>query len=186
MITKNPAHPLWRILRGPQLCYELGELSEWVDLPKHIPKRKAEEVGLGRNVTMFDWLRVYAYHSIRHYKADVRNFVLWQAHMNTKALERNGDLRTPLDGREVWHIAKSVSKWTWRRFDIEASDQRFSKLQAHRGRLSGLSRATANEDKRASARLMRAKGMTQQAIAEKLGVHVNTVANWLKGTHNEP
>lgn len=132
---------------------------------------------------------MYAYRSIRHYKADVRNFVLWQAHMNTKALERNGDLRTPLDGREVWHIAKSVSKWTWRRFDIEASDQRFSKLQAHRGHLgglaSGISRATANEDKLVSARLMRAKGMTQQAIAENLGVHVNTIANWLKRTHNE-
>jgi len=61
LITKNPVHPLWKTLRGPQLGYELGDLADWVDLPKHIPKRKPEEVGLGRNVTVFDWLRLYAY-----------------------------------------------------------------------------------------------------------------------------
>ena len=129
LITKNPAHPLWRTLRGPRLAYELGELAEWVDLPKHLPKRKPEQIGLGRNVTVFDWLRHYAYRHIRHYKGDIRNYVLWQAHLNNKALERNGELLIPLDGREVWHIAKSVAKWTWRQFDISASDARFSALR---------------------------------------------------------
>jgi hypothetical protein len=133
-------HPLWRLLRGPQRGYELGELAEWVDLPKHAPKRKPEEVGLGRNVTLFDWLRQYAYRQIRHYKGDVRNFVVWQAHLNNKALLRNGDFVIPLDGREVWHICKSVAKWTWRRFDLAASDARFSALQAARGRASGEAR----------------------------------------------
>jgi hypothetical protein len=140
LITKNPVHPLWRVLRGPQRGYELGELAEYVDLPKHLPRRKPEEVGLGRNVTLFDWLRHYAYRQIRHYKGDVRNFVVWQAHLNNKALLRNGDFQHPLDGKEVWHIARSVSKWTWRRFDISASDARFSDLQAHRGTLSGEAR----------------------------------------------
>lgn len=133
LMTKNPGHELWRVLRGPRMAYDLAELAEWVDLPKFIPKRKPEEVGLGRNVTVFESLRQYAYRHIRHYKGDVRNFVLWQAHLNTKALERNGDLLTPLAGNEVWHIAKSVSKWTWNRFDLEASDARFSKLQKFRG-----------------------------------------------------
>ena len=132
LMTKNPAHELWRVLRGPRIAYELAELADWVDLPKFIPKRKPEEVGLGRNITVFESLRQYAYRHIRHYKGDVRNFVLWQAHLNTKALERNGDLLTPLAGNEVWHIAKSVSKWTWNRFDLEASDARFSKLQSIR------------------------------------------------------
>ena len=133
LMTKNPGHELWRVLRGPRLAYELGELAEWIDLPKFLPKRKPEEIGLGRNVNLFESLRQYAYKHIRHYKGDVRNFVLWQAHLNAKALERNGDLLTPLAGNEVWHIAKSVSKWTWNRFDLEASDARFSKLQAFRG-----------------------------------------------------
>lgn len=138
LITKNPAHPLWRVLRGPHIHYELGELAEWVELPKHLPKRKPEEIGVGRNVTVFDWLRQYAYRHIRAYKTDVRNFVLWQSHLNGKALERNGDLQTPMDGREVWHIAKSVSKWTWRQFDLAASDARFSRRQAARGLKGGL------------------------------------------------
>lgn len=181
LMTKNPAHPLWRVLRGPQQAYELAELAEWVDLPKHLPKKKPEEIGLGRNVTVFEWLRQYAYRHIRHYKQDVRNFVLWQSHLNGKALERNGDFTHPLQGNEVWHIAKSVSKWTWRRFDIEASDKRFSELQAHRGRKGMQARWGNNEDKQASARLMRAAGKTQRQIAEALDVHVNSVANWLRG-----
>jgi hypothetical protein len=143
LITKNPAHPLWRVLKGPRIGYELGELAEWVDLPKHVPKRKPEEVGLGRNVTLFDWLRHYAYRHIRHYKTDVRNFLAWQSHLNGKALIRNGDFLHPLDVREVWYIVKSVSKWTWRRFDIEASDARFRALQAARGRASGEGKCAA-------------------------------------------
>lgn len=181
LITKNPAHPLWRTLRGRRMDYELGELADWVDLPKHLPKRKPDEVGLGRNVTVFDWLRQYAYRQIRHYKGDVRNFVLWQSHLNSKALGRNGDLLHPLDGREVWHIAKSVAKWTWRRFDIEASDARFAALQAHRGRAGGLAKGLANEDKRASARLMAASGLSVRAIAASLAVPKSTVADWVSG-----
>lgn len=179
LITKNPAHPLWRTLRGPRMAYELGELAEWVDLPRHIPKRKPEQVGLGRNVTLFDHMRHYAYRTVRRYKTDVRNFVIWQADLNTKALERNGDFLHPLDGREVWQVARSVAKWTWSRFDVEASDARFSQLQAHRGRASGLARLAASEDKRATARLLAARGDTHGAIAAELGVSRRTVIRWL-------
>lgn len=180
LMTKNPAHPLWRVLRGPQQAYELADLAEWVDLPKHLPKKKPEEIGLGRNVTVFEWLRQYAYRNIRHYKGDVRNYVLWQSHLNSRALERNGEFKHPLQGNEVWHIAKSVSKWTWRTFDLEASDKRFRELQAHRGRKGMQARWGNNEDKQASARLMAATGMTQRAIAEQLGVDKMTVNRWLK------
>jgi hypothetical protein len=181
LLTKNPAHPLWRVLRGPRLAYELGELAEYVELPKHVPRRKPEEVGVGRNVTLFDWLRQLAYRRVKHYKSEVRNFVTWQAHLYARALERNGDFRVPLDPREVWHVAKSVAKWTWRKFDIAASDARFSELQALRGRMSGVARASASEDKRASARLMRAGGMSTRQISAELGVSQSTVVRWLAG-----
>lgn len=180
LMTKNPAHSSWRVLRGPRTCYELGELADWVDLPKHLPKKKPQEIGLGRNVTVFEWLRQYAYRHIRHYKADVRNFVLWQSHLNNRALERNGDFTHPLQGNEIWHITKSVSKWTWSKFDLEASDARFSELQAHRGRMGGIAKGLANEDKQASARLMAATGMSQRAIADKLEVSQKSISNWLR------
>ena len=58
-------------------------------------------------------------------------------------------------------------------------DARFSALQAHRGRMSGLSRAAKAEDKRASARLMAAQGYSSRAIAASLGVNQSTVVRWL-------
>lgn len=180
LMTKNPAHPHWRVLRGPRQAYDLGELAEWVDLPKHLPKRKPEEIGLGRNVAVFEWLRQHAYRHIRYYKGDVRNFLLWQSHLNNKALERNGELLVPLAGNEVWHIAKSVSKWTWNRFDLEACDKRFSELQAHRSKKAHLARWGNNEDKQASARLMATTGMSQRAIADELGVSQKSISNWLR------
>ena len=183
LITKNPLHPLWETLRGPSGFYSLEHLATVVDLPKHIPRRKPEEVGLGRNVTLFDWLRQYAYRNIRRYRHNLGNFVLWQSALNTKALERNGDFCDPLHGGEVWQISKSVAKWTWRRFDLEASDARFSSLQARRGqaggKASGLARAAASEDKRASARLMAAQGRSSRDIASVLGVNQSTIVRWL-------
>ena len=100
---------------------------------------------------------------------------------NTRALEYNGDFRYPLDGREVWWVARSVAKWVWRR-DAQA-ERDFLVRQAEKGRrggvASGLSRAARSEDKRASARLMASQGMTQRQIAAELGVSQPTIASWL-------
>lgn len=139
LITKNPAFPDWRVLRGPRMSFDLGELAEYVDLKKFAPKRKPEEVGLGRNVTLFDNLRHYAYREIRGYKRAAQcAYVYWQKDLYDQAMTRNGDFVNPMDHREVYHVARSVAKWVWRKFDIAASDERFSKLQAHRGKLGGL------------------------------------------------
>ena len=187
LITKNPAHPLWRTLRGPRAFYDLSELAESLPgLEKYRPKaRKLDEVGLGRNVELFDYLRKWAYGNVREYRGGgLRTWNAWLSVCNSKALVRNGDFMQPLGGREVWHVAKSVAKWTYQHFDIEASDARFSKLQAHRGalggRASGVARKAASEDKAASARIMAAAGMSQRAIAKELGVSHVAVGKWLR------
>ena len=95
--------------------------------------------------------------------------------MNNRALERNGELRIPLAGNEVWHIAKSVAKWTWNKFDLAASDARFGKLQAYRSK----QRWGDSEDKQASARLMAAAGRSVREIAAELQVGKSTVARWV-------
>lgn len=130
-LTKNPVHDRWKVWWGPRSGYDLAELAEYVDLPKFIPRRKPEEVGLGRNVTLFDHLRLHAYRKIKQYKA-LGDYAGWRAHLNGQALARNGDFVAPLDGQEVWHIVKSVSKWTWQRFNIEKSDKKFSERQSAR------------------------------------------------------
>lgn len=177
LITKNPMHPLWRVLYGDQRLWDLGELAEYGNVEKYMPRhgKKPEEVGLGRNCIVFEFLRQWAYRQIRAAKQR-GNFVLWQADCNNRSLVRNGDFLHPMDAREVWHIAKSVARWTWNRFDLAASDQRFSRLQAHRVRY----RWGDNEEKRASARIMSAAGKTSRQIAEELTVNQSTVARWLQ------
>jgi hypothetical protein len=136
LITKNPAHPHWKLFGGIKDYFTLEELADWLpNLGKHKPKKQqVEQIGLGRNVSLFDSLRRYAYKQIKTYKvAGIANFVYWQSHLYDKALLMNGDFTYPLHSREVWHINKSVAKWVWSRFDIAASDVRFSKLQAFRG-----------------------------------------------------
>lgn len=188
LITKNPAHPLWWTLRGPRDSYDLGELSEWLPgLEKHIPRRAdpraLDRVGLGRNVTLFDTLRLWSYRAVRKYwGGGLQGWNAWLSACNNQALYMNGDLFgvNTLDGREVWHIAKSVGKWTWQNFNAGSFSKRQADLGRKGGVASGVARAAANEDKRASARLMRASGMTQQAIADELGVTQRTISTWLK------
>ena len=190
LMTKNPIHPDWHVLTygGPDLLlYDLDELAEWIDLSKFIPKRgkSPEEIGLGRNCALFEDLRHWAYRNIRIYRFDgLPGWNPWVAACRVWALERNGDFDNPLDPREVWHVVKSVSKWTWRNMTLEGWRQwvaktHSSEIQAVRGRKSGASRLIASEGKRASARMMAAKGMKQAAIAAELGVNQSTVARWL-------
>lgn len=142
LITKNPAHPLWWTLKGPELAYELGELADWVDLEPFKARQgvKVAEVGLGRNVTVFDFVRLWAYRQVRHYHGQKGGFVYWQKAVYDRCMARNADFGKPMDHREAYHIARSVAKWTWSRFDIAASDAKFSKLQAFRGTLGNKAR----------------------------------------------
>jgi hypothetical protein len=182
LVCKNPTHARWRTLYGLQRLWELGELAEYGDVHKYIPRhaKKPEEYGLGRNCIVFEFLRQWAYRNIRAAKKR-GNFVLWLADCNNRCLVRNGDFLTPLDGREVWHIAKSVATWTWRRFDLAKSDERFSQRQAARGALGGKAKGAANEEKRATARLMAAAGRPTRQIANVLAVNQSTVVRWLQG-----
>ncbi len=185
LITKNPVHPLWKTYRGPRGFYDLGYLAEWLpDLEKHVPKRcKVQEYGLGRNCTLFDWLRAYAYRAIRGYWKEGSD--RWLEALNYRALERNAEFRVPLHASEVKHIVRSVHKYTWAKFTPErysawqAKQGAKAKNQAEAGKLSGLARARAAEDRCATARLMRAKGMSLRDIAAELGVPKSTVHDWL-------
>lgn len=178
LITKNPAHPLWHTLRGPRLAYDLSELAEYLPgLEKHCTRKRVEEVGLGRNVTLFDQTRRWAYKGIRGYwGSGLQGWNRWLNAVNLKALTYNGDFKTPLQGNEVWHIAKSVAKWTWRNTTANG----FSEWQSVQAQKALKKRWGDNEDKQASARLMKAAGKSSREIARALDVNQSTVVRWIR------
>ena len=60
---RSPRHPV-RDTRTSGELYELSKLADFLpDLPRNLPKRgtPAGEIGLGRNCTLFDRLRIWAY-----------------------------------------------------------------------------------------------------------------------------
>jgi len=150
LITKNPTHKHWRTFWAPSGVgfYELGSLSEYLDLPKHAPRGRPEKVGVGRNVDAFDYLRYRAYPEVRGWKRahGSGSFIYWNKYLYDLVLNYTGmEHPTPLDYRECHHIAKSVAHWVWTRFNPDESDQRFSALQSARGRRSGEVRRQGSE-----------------------------------------
>lgn len=131
LITKTPNHERWRTKVWRSEFYELDELRDYLpddlELPRRI--RKAEAIGFGRNVWLFDSLRHWAYRHRRNYD----NHPEWFSACLQKA-ETLNTFNTPLPFNEVKATAKSVGRWTWKRFNIAACDARFSEKQAHRGR----------------------------------------------------
>ena len=124
-LTKTPGHARWRTIWGRQQPYDLDELRRALpeDLP--LPKRikAADAVGLGRNVTLFDGLRAWAYRSRRLYSRFEAFSEACLGHaqaLNTFA--------APLPFSEVRSTARSVAKWTW----ANISSAGFSAVQARR------------------------------------------------------
>lgn len=174
-VSKNPLHPHWRVWEPANApVYELSFLAEFVDLPNRLPSRQA---GVGRNCELFDQLRIWAYSSVRDFWCPGGQGA-WQEAVHRQADTFN-TFAKPLGASEIRGLARSVSRYVWRRFTPSG----FRQVQAERGRLggraSGAARLVANEDKRSSAVLMAAGGMSVRAIAKELDVSKSTVARWV-------
>ena len=81
---------------------------------------------------------------------------------------------------EERRLATIVSNGEAKRRHAEREVQRRAEKRDTAGKQTRAEYLSASEDKRASARLMRAQGMTQRAIAAELGVSVGSVNGWLK------
>ena len=181
LITKNPLHPQWRTTYWVDRAYSLDYLADFVDLPKKIPK-KLEVVGLGRNVTMFEKGRHWAYKAIRDYMHHNSSYD-WERAVRTQIEAINSGFEQPLPYSEVKATAKSIAKWVWLRF----SYGEFSAIQAKRGakggKKGGTVRSAQYEPKREQAMQLKAEGMSIKTISEQLGVHRNSVSTWVKEMH---
>jgi transposase-like protein len=204
LLTKNPLHDRWQTWEIHGQGFTLGELAEYLDLnaanAKDYRVTDEEAHGLGRNVTLFDDGREWAYSAIRGYWAP-NGLLRWSDATLERLLALNGQFFEPLPFPEVKATAKSISKWTWARFTPEKLQKLIERthtpeLQAERGRkggmastnqveiaplggiASGQARRQSGEARRASARLMRSAGMSLREIAETMGVSHESVRKW--------
>uniref|UniRef100_UPI001555E025 primase C-terminal domain-containing protein n=1 Tax=Halomonas hibernica TaxID=2591147 RepID=UPI001555E025 len=88
------------------------------------------DYGLGRNCTLFEKLRQWAYKAIRQGWPDADR---WYEAVLTRARAYN-DFDAPLPDSEVKATARSVAKWT----HCNLSSSGFSQWQAAQGRKGGV------------------------------------------------
>lgn len=129
-LCKNPMNGHWITSVFRQEGYSLPELSEYIpDLSRYNGKRTTlPAYGLGRNVTHFNQLRLWAYKAINTYRTG--DFETWHRCVEEKAAGYN-NFTPSMDWNEIRHTAKSVATWVWRH--APASAVRFSRVQAARG-----------------------------------------------------
>lgn len=111
--VKNPLHPSWLVIKH-NATYDLEDFGEYLDLQAHKKKQKLEASLGGRNTTLFDTLRLWAYQEVKQHTF----YVSFQDLVDRKAQSINLMFLDSLDGvlpvKEVLSTAKSVGKWTWR------------------------------------------------------------------------
>ncbi len=138
LIAKNPRHDDWRTQWLAPNAYDLADLAGWLtDADMRFRPKTREDMGfLGRNVQVFDGVRQFAYREVRAFRRNGGTVEAFQARLVNVGAGFNSEFSSPLGPREVVAIAKSISKWTWTRFD----ERRFVAIQSERGARSGQSR----------------------------------------------
>ncbi|HDS1213547.1 TPA: primase C-terminal domain-containing protein, partial [Shewanella algae] len=97
------------------------------------------DYGLGRNCTLFDKTRKWAYRAIRQ---GWPQYDQWLQACFERAKAYNLQFSAPLDENEVMGIAKSIAKWTNKNFSQETFSSyvrktHLSSIQSLRGRIGG-------------------------------------------------
>jgi hypothetical protein len=115
LTVKNPLCNYWTVTTWQDEAYDLPWLADYVDLKPYQDKRRhLPDYGLGRNCTLFENLRRWAYRAIR--KLDWPSWDTWQAACFQQAAEYNS-FPAPLPFCEVKSTARSIAKWTWQHFN---------------------------------------------------------------------
>lgn len=131
LITKNPYSSHWSPFWSGVELYELNDLADCFDELNKPEKRENTGLAFGRNVEMFDTIRIWAYKNVLKYKNESTfekffNELLLKCQMHNSYLNTN-DL---LPYNEIKSTSKSIAKWCWNNFDNEE----FSKIQSNRGK----------------------------------------------------
>ncbi|GKW34032.1 hypothetical protein PEC730217_28120 [Pectobacterium carotovorum subsp. carotovorum] len=133
ILMKNPTNiNEWRTTWTNIPAYDLDYLADFVPDTITIKNTKTSPVyGLGRNVNLFEDLRVISYKDVLKYKVNKTYYDFYE-HMLSHAimLNTNCNVNDLLSYNEVSQICKSICKWTWCNF----SQSRFSEIQSARAK----------------------------------------------------
>lgn len=159
LLMKNPLSDAWDSDLCREDTYDLPDLvaalEEHGDMP---PKswtrtKRAREVGVGRNCTLFDEARTLAYREVRRLPDRTpASSDLLREYVRRTCHEINASFPDPLPVREVNDTAKSIHKWIttrsrmWRDGAV-ANAATFVAIQSARGKKSGEARQNAFEEK---------------------------------------
>jgi len=117
LICKNPNHGHWKIAVWQPELYTLDWLADSLDLNAANDKEIIADYGLGRNCTLFDKTRKWAYRAIRQGWPE---YSQWLRACYERAGVYNLQFPSPLDDGEVMGIAKSIAKWTNTQFSKDS------------------------------------------------------------------
>ena len=106
-------------------------------MPRFRKRTTQKNIGVGRNCTVFEELRLWAYKWVLEYKRNKASYTQWHSAVFEQA-ERLNAFAMPLPFGEIKHLVKSVAKWTWRTFTAE----KFSAIQSARGKRGGRPKTT--------------------------------------------
>jgi len=109
LICKNPNHDNWQIAVWQPELYTLDWLADSLELNSANDKTILPDYGLGRNCTLFDKTRKWAYRAIRQGWPEYEQ---WLQACYERASAYNLQFLSPLDESEVMGIAKSIARWT--------------------------------------------------------------------------
>lgn len=109
LICKNPNHAHRKISVWQPELYTLDWLADSLDLSAANDKKIVADYGLGRNCTLFDKTRKWAYRAIRQGWPEYDQCL---KACYERACVYNLQFSAPLDENEVHGIAKSIAKWT--------------------------------------------------------------------------
>jgi hypothetical protein len=112
LLVQNPFHPRWTVRIGRNEPYTLAELAEHLDL-SDTAKAISTRGGEGRNCSLFDSVREWSYRHVNELKSydDFTKAIYYE----TKRL--NNEFSEPLPLQEVRSITRSISRWTWSKYD---------------------------------------------------------------------
>ncbi|MFE5881538.1 replication initiation protein [Streptomyces hydrogenans] len=160
LMTKNPLHTDWSTewLHGG--LHTLGGLEE--ALGGRMPPARWRETkrfrtnitGLGRNCSIFETARTWAYREVRHHFGSPDTL---HSAIHAEVNSRNAEFAEPLPSVEARAIANSIHRWITTRSRMwkdgaAVYEATFVAIQSARGKKSGQARA-ARRDERTAAML---------------------------------